>query len=397
MTQILTKEKKRPAPFTIETLAAFIDFQHERQIYLDQILPQVEKQLIPLANLFYERVMDNLAARKIILDSNSETDFLKKTLRHWIMELVASPLDEKFFKSQYKIGIRHVEVALPHSFMVLGICVIRSAISKIIFEYFRKDIQSAFLAQEHLNQKLDISLGIMLRSYQKDHDAQNKKRVLLENEHILTLGRMSASIAHEIKNPLAGINGAVQVLRKKLPEEHPDQSVMDAILEQIKRLSGTVNDLLDFSRPIKLNLQSIRLSEIIDSLEAILKNDPDYKMSVHYLDEKTQDLPLMVDPIRLQNVFYNLFLNSNDACPGQGRITLSSKINDKEIHIFIQDEGPGIPEEWRGEIFKPFATNKVNGTGLGLAICQKIVTSHGGRIEYIASKQGACFCIQLSI
>jgi len=380
---------------TVDELIKYVEWCDNDHALLLLVEGDVKNGLNTIMDSFYKCVLDNVEAAELIKNANSSVDNLKNTLREWIMDLISNNIDKKTFQKQNNVGIRHVEVGLPQSFMVLGINNMRSQIIKVIEDKYVDDINMLRKTVDALNKALDIRLSIMLRSYQDDRDRLVKKDILSENESMLALGRMSTSIAHEIKNPLAGISGAIQVLKGKLPSDSDDFPLMDAVLEQVNRMSGTVKDLLDFARPVQLNLQNIVFSEIIDSLNYLFAADPNYNMTVNYADEVTKNLVINVDPVRIQSVFYNIFINANEAIKQEGVITLSSEVAEDLLHIYIQDNGPGIPEEWVEELFKPFATNKTHGTGLGLAICAKIVESHSGMITYSPEISGARFCISL--
>lgn len=381
---------------SIDDLKSYVNWSIEDFGRLKLLSKSISKNLDHIVDVFYSTVVDNKVALEVINNSGSSVEVLKTSLKKWIMHTVENDIDENEFAEQNKIGVRHVQVNLPQPFMVMGINVINKAIKEIIFDQYKDNTKMIEKTVESLDKSLNIRLSMMLRSYQDDRDRLLKDNVLSENESILALGRMSASIAHEIKNPLAGISGAIQVLKDKLSGESEDGQLMEAILEQVHRMSGTVKDLLDFARPVQLNLQKIRFSEIIDSLKSLLSADPHFKMEILYADKAIEDLELNVDPVRLQSVFYNLFVNANEAVKEEsGQITLSSEVNKKGTSIYVEDTGPGIPEEWVAELFKPFATNKTHGTGLGLAICSKIVESHGGVIAYAPQGEGACFCISL--
>jgi signal transduction histidine kinase len=380
---------------SLPDLMSYVDWQKDDFELLRRIQPEVEENIDSIIGVFYERVLNNPVALSVLDKAGSTVESLRASLAIWVKDVFKSTIDETTFEDQSRLGRRHVQVNLPQPFMVLGVNVIRDQLKQIVQDKYPEDQDLRIRTIRALNNNLDIRLAIMLRSYQDDRDRLLKENVLSENESILALGRMSASIAHEIKNPLAGISGAIQVLKDKLTDDKENGPIMESVLEQVHRMSGTVKDLLDFARPVQLNLQKIGLSEIIDSVTTLLSSDPNYKMKFTFKDRHTEKLVIEVDPVRLQTVFYNLFVNANEACDASGLIQLSSKEEDNSDLIFFQDNGPGIPENWVDELFKPFSTNKTHGTGLGLAISAKIVESHGGEICYLKEETGACFCIRL--
>lgn len=377
------------------SLLSYVGWTDEDADLIRSARLDVENSLDHILDEFYNSVMDNEHAKNILQKAGSSVDILKVTLREWLADVFQGAIDEEVFEKQRSVGKRHVQVNLPQSYMVMGINIMRHTIRDVVCRKYKDDIDKAIKTVDAVNKSLDVRLSVMLRSYQDDRDSLLKDKVLSDNESILALGRMSASIAHEIKNPLAGINGAIQVLKEKQPKDSDAAMVMESVLEQVQRLSGTVKDLLDFARPVRLNLQKIRFVEIVDSLRSLLESDPHFEMSINVKDDGSAERELYVDPIRFQGVFYNLLTNANEAIEGQGVIELSSEEDKYEYRVFVSDNGPGIPADWVSELFKPFSTNKTHGTGLGLAICSKIIESHRGELSYVPQSRGACFCISL--
>ena len=383
------------AEFSLGRLKTYIGIMEDDLVELQTAKEAVLDNTETILDKFYDQVLDNGIASGILKGAESSVNQLKGTLKVWLSDLFSCPLDEAFFKKQQYIGARHIQIELPQPFMVLGMNVIRTAVTHELIRFFKGDPDKMLRACDALNRVLDLSLAIILQSYQNSREALLEEKINQENEYIITIGRMSTSIAHEIKNPLAGINGAVEVMRDALPEDDENKKVMNAILGQTKRLTGTVTDLLQFARPVKANIQDTPLSKILESTELLLKNDPAYREVVIETDSALPQAVLRVDPILIQDVFSNLFSNACHAMNGKGRIRVYAESQNERIALFVQDEGPGISDDWKDKIFSPFATNKTHGTGLGLPICKKIVESHGGRLSLLPSDHGTLFCFTL--
>jgi len=235
-----------------------------------------------------------------------------------------------------------------------------------------------------------------------------------ERDRLAALGEMAAGLAHEIRNPLAAIQGAIQLL---LPQgaPRPGDSVPEGageflgiIADEVRRLNGVVTQFLDYSRPVRASLAPGDVNEVVSRTIALLQADlpPAVKLTV----ELAPELPrVSCDPEQLRQVFLNLALNAVQAMPHGGELHISTRLARDEValwrdtprrsdlvEIHFHDTGPGIPEDARDHIFVPFYTTKEKGTGLGLAICQRIVKTHGGTIGVrSAPGDGAEFVIAL--
>jgi signal transduction histidine kinase len=228
-----------------------------------------------------------------------------------------------------------------------------------------------------------------------------------ERDRLAALGEMSAGLAHEIRNPLAAIKGAIQYLEpRRLPEE--DREFLEIIIEEVNRLNGVVTQFLDYSRPLKPSMAPVEVNEILDRTFRLLLAETPPQVEVRL--ELAPGLPrVQCDAEQLKQVFLNLALNAYQAMPRGGKLTVVSRVERDElafwregkrrrdvVEIRFRDSGPGIPEEARENIFVPFYTTKEKGTGLGLAICQRIVKAHGGTIAVrSAPGEGAEFVISL--
>jgi hypothetical protein len=214
---------------------------------------------------------------------------------------------------------------------------------------------------------------------------------LARAERLATLGELAASLAHEIKNPLAGIAGAVQVIAEELPEADPRKEIMHEILSQVHRLDRTVRDLLAFARPGKPEVAPCDIHQVLDRVLLLLSENPEAKQ-VRVVRAYQPGIPnLVADGKQLGQVFLNLILNAIQAMPTGGLITLRTAAGDGsdsdgqslapgELIVAVTDTGPGIPSQLLKDIFTPFVSTKRRGTGLGLSVSRRIVEDHGGWI-----------------
>jgi two-component system NtrC family sensor kinase len=248
-----------------------------------------------------------------------------------------------------------------------------------------------------------------LRAARDEIETYHRQR-LAHAERLASLGELAASVAHEIKNPLAGIAGAIRILAEDMPASDPRKEIMGEILAQIRRLDGTVRDLLTFARPGGPELGPCALHQVLDRVLLVLAEDPS-AANVRVVREYQSDLPpVSADGKLLEQVFFNLLLNAVQAMGGHGTITLRTALGEasatwadgaplgRHVEVRVIDTGPGIPAHLLREIFTPFFTTKPRGIGLGLAITRRIVEDHGGRIggENLPG-QGAVFRICLPL
>jgi two-component system sensor kinase FixL len=211
-------------------------------------------------------------------------------------------------------------------------------------------------------------------------DIKKMQQKVLEAENLAAIGEMAATVAHEIKNPLAGISGAIQVLRDTLDTDDPRHGVMGEILAQVQRLDDTVRQLLMLSKPWKPSKQICDLRHLTEQITSFAQDQKSFT-NIQFLFDGEESLSAPVDPSLFQQVIWNLLDNSAQAMGKTGEIYFLFSRDQRMASIEIEDTGAGIPAELRSRIFQPFVTSKTHGTGLGLPICKKILESHDGSIQ----------------
>jgi two-component system sensor kinase FixL len=204
------------------------------------------------------------------------------------------------------------------------------------------------------------------------------ERQLREHTALARLGEMAAVVAHEVRNPLAGIRGAVQIIGGRLPEESTDRRMVGEIVSRIDALSGLMKDLLVFARPPKPQPASVDLTHLIAATAEMLRQDPAVRDVTVHIDGSAA--PTMADASLLQIVFHNLLVNGAQAMKGRGAIRVAIRDDDGMCHIDFADGGPGILPDVRERLFTPFFTTKARGSGLGLATSRRLIEAHQGTI-----------------
>lgn len=219
----------------------------------------------------------------------------------------------------------------------------------------------------------------------------NQVQIMQRAEQMTVVGQMAAGLAHEIKNPLAGIKVSMEVLKKEAYIHDRDRQVLSMVVAVINRVNSLINDLLNYARPKEPEFQSIPLNDLLQetitsvtySLTRPHAEDTPQQSSVLCHADLAPDLPnVNGDPGQLQQIFLNLIINAFDAMPQGGTATVSSSRMEGApfVVVTVTDTGPGITDEVRQKIFMPFFSTKKKGTGLGLAICKTLAEKSGGNI-----------------
>jgi len=217
-------------------------------------------------------------------------------------------------------------------------------------------------------------------------------------DRLSLLGQLSAGIAHEIRNPLASIQGAVDILGHGMSAEDPKLEFADIARREVARLEKLTSEILQFSKPAPPQRLNADPHEIIEAA-CRLVTDQAHRQGIELVRYFNQaHARILVDPEQIKQVLINVLINAIQAQTGGGNIAIRGKVEKGEWITSIQDAGPGINSEQLDRIFDPFFTTKREGTGLGLSISYQLVKNNGGRIWATSKpKQGACFDIAFPI
>ncbi|MFH1418625.1 MAG: ATP-binding protein [Planctomycetota bacterium] len=338
-----------------------------------------------LFDLFSDMLARHPNVYKALRGPNAPSEYFRQTLLAWFEGLFSGNYDEEYCRQRCEIGRRHVRMELPPHYVFTAMNIVRVALLKKLQALQVPDGAAKSAA---VNKILDIELALMNEAYLQDYvhrikeqeQAQYEQR-LSESEHLASVGQLAASLAHEIKNPLAGISGAIQVLGSGLEAGHPHKEIITEALKQIDRLDAAVKDLLVYARPKPPATKLQSLDTIVERVLILLRQEPAFRsVRVHCagLDSEHQ---VLVDEIQMQQVITNLLLNAAHACEDGGDITCRIRPLQSSIRIIVEDNGKGMPTDVLNRAFEPFFTTKARGTGLGLPICKRIVEAHGGAID----------------
>ncbi len=221
-------------------------------------------------------------------------------------------------------------------------------------------------------------------------------------DRMAALGRVAASVAHEIRNPLAAIEGFGMLLERDLKDNPNLQRLASKSVYAARQLNSVVSNLLSYTRELRVELAPCDANALLaDALEFVLPMAADRKAVVELAPAKPGSSPsALADKRQMNQVLINLLMNAVQACPhrGGGVVRASCRLSPDSKRVFIEvaDNGPGVPSGLKKRIFEPFFTTKDGGTGLGLSLCQRIVEAHGGAIGESGDEgRGAVFTIEL--
>lgn len=206
---------------------------------------------------------------------------------------------------------------------------------------------------------------------------------LREESGLARIGEFAAVLAHEVRNPLAAVSGAIQMIAKRLPAGSEEHDVSREVLQRLDSLNALMGDLLLYARPPQPNIRPVDLDDLLASLIAFLRSDPAWRELTVIVDGSAGIVD--ADPEMIKIALQNLLLNAVQAMRGRGVLRVAVLVDEGVTHIDILDSGGGIPDEARARIFTPFFTTKAGGTGLGLATVKRIAESHGGQITLVSS------------
>jgi signal transduction histidine kinase len=375
-----------------EEMKRQIGFGDEECRQLRALRPLFDAYVSSVVDKFYAELLSHPGMRAVLERDGVHVDRLRRTLAEWIIELTCGKYDARYWANRARIGRTHVRVNLPQHYMLSGMEIIREELQRLIDGAELPDHEEKSRA---LHKMLTLELGMMLETYKERYAAVVKEversRVeekLSRTEHLAEIGQLAASLAHEIKNPLAGISGAIQIIRDGMDPDYKHREIIHEILSQINRLDAVVKDLLVYSRPVPPRLAYCNLDSVARRVMTFMCDESAVKRAKLEFVASGDNVRVQADESRIEQLILNLLLNASQASPPGGVVRLRTEADGEWVRLVVEDQGPGMDELVRQRAFEPFFTTKAKGTGLGLPICKNIVESHGGRISLHPSEGG---------
>ena len=227
-----------------------------------------------------------------------------------------------------------------------------------------------------------------LSGYLSDQERKSKAELVAMEAHLdrvknlAQIGEMAAGLAHEIKNPLASLSGAIQILKGELAQDADSMRLMHIVLRETDRLSSLVNNFLTFARPSAGKTETVNLNTALAEIVTLFEKDGSIDQRIKVTLTALDDAYIEIDPLQFRQVVWNLLLNGAESIDGEGTLTISVKtIKNKWITVEIADSGCGMDDNTLKAIFNPFFTTKPDGTGLGLSIVYRILETYGYRLD----------------
>ena len=256
-----------------------------------------------------------------------------------------------------------------------------------IIVFFMVGIVTGILADRGRKQRMELEAtsNQLAKVNRELHDSfEQIKRA----DRLSAIGQLSASLAHEIRNPLAAIDGAANLIESTQTPEDMRRGSLAIIHKEIQRLNRLLTNLLDFARPRKPDFQAVEANRLIDAIISLAGHSAEQKGITFRKEVPPSVSAFECDPEQMKQVILNLAINAVQAMTSPGEVLLSAQQRDSSVVISVRDQGPGVDEENIEKIFNPFFTTKEAGTGLGLSVVYQIVTQHGGVVKVDRNPDG---------
>lgn len=261
--------------------------------------------------------------------------------------------------------------------------------------FFLVGIATGLAADEQRRQRAELE-RTATQLAEANRELRESFERLKRADRLAAIGHLSAGLAHEIRNPLAGIEGAAGILEQKGLTAEQQAEFLGIIKKECGRLNRLLGNLLDFARPPVPQRQTIEVGALLDSVAGLIAHAGTARSVRIHKEVVPPDLTMQGDSELMKQVILNLLLNAIQAMPDGGEVRVTAGCDRSHLLIEVSDEGCGIPPENMDRMFNPFFTTKESGTGLGLAVAHQIVAQHGGTLRARNNPmRGATFTVQL--
>jgi two-component system, NtrC family, sensor histidine kinase HydH len=369
-------------------LARDLGFGPEEAALLARAKPLIEAHAGSIVDQFYD-VLGANPTQRAVFDDEAQIERQKVHLRGWLVSLFSGVYDAEYFERRARIGRVHVRIRLPQRYMVSMMNILRRELRAAIAEetpraeWSAEETERALVA---LDQLIDIELAVMLETFREDYDSRMRT-----TERLASLGKIAASIGHELRNPLAVIDSSTHLVARRAGTDERVAKHLERIREQVARSNHIIADLLELARDRPPIREAVNVSELVDRALVGLPGDG-ATLEVRI----PEDGLVNVDASQLRQVIFNLVHNALQAATS--RVEVQASARDGAFRLEVADDGPGLSTEVRANLFEPLFTTRTKGIGLGLWISKRIVDKHAGSIRaFQEAGRGARFVVEIGV
>lgn len=376
-------------PSLLPALRQYVGFDDASAERLQTLAPRMRPFYQAVVDQFYQSILEDPGAR-VVLKNEAQVTRLKLSLTDWLEGLFSGPYDEQYFEKRSRIGRMHVKVGLEQRYMLTAMNVIRLGLHRGLAE-ISTDGSGEVLDHRAIDQICDIELAIMLETYREDYVLKKTA----EAESLAVMGRLTAGLAHEVRNPLNAAKLQLDVLRRNAAgvqdasTRRKIERRTNLVQDELRRLSVLLDDFLNLARARRL--EPVHCDACLLLTEVIELRRPEIEsQGIEFIDDiGSGPCELVAEHDRLKQVVNNLITNAVEAVAEcrQPSIQITSRAAVGRWEVAVVDNGPGVSPEVAQRAFESFVTTKDAGTGLGLAIVKRIVDLHGGG-AVLASEPG---------
>lgn len=375
----------------LSSLKDYVGFDADCARRLQAMRARMQPYHEGVVDQFYEAILKDPGARAV-LKSEDQIRRLRSSLLHWLEGLFTGPYETAYYEKRAQIGRVHVKVGLEQRYMLGAMNLIRIGLHRAVSDS-SPDGLGVFEDHSVIDQICDIELAIMLETYREDYVLKKTA----EAESLAVMGRLTAGLAHEVRNPLNAAKLQLDVLRRTASHVE-DASTRrkierrtNVVQDELRRLSLLLDDFLNLARtqrmePIRCNASTL-LGEVLE-----LRRPEIESQGIDFIENiDSVSCVLFAERDRLKQIVNNLITNAVEAVAkcNQPSIQIGSRmLSDDRWEVAVIDNGSGVPSEVAGRAFESFVTTKEAGTGLGLAIVKRIVDLHGGAAKLTSLPDG---------
>jgi signal transduction histidine kinase len=365
----------------LPALKDYVEFDDESARRLQAMGPRMRPYHGRIVDRFYAAILADPGAHAV-LKSEAQIVRLKVSLTQWLEELFTGPYDETYLEKRGRIGRVHVKVGLEQRYMLAAMNVVRLGLHQALLGA-SDDGFGAFEDHCVIDQICDLELAIMLETYREDYVLKKTA----EAESLAVMGRLTAGLAHEVRNPLNAAKLQLDVLQRtadRVEDESTRRKIQrrtNVVQDELRRLSLLLDDFLNLARARRLDPVRCEARALLEEVVELRRPEIE-SQGIEFIEDIDRTSSVLVaERDRLKQVVNNLITNAVEAVADrrQGTVQLVSRtLGDGSWEVAVIDNGPGISSEVAARAFESFVTTKDAGTGLGLAIVKRILDLHGG-------------------